>query len=149
LAEPNGALNLLLRKGDSVDVGGGVIKQVDNVTFGVDPETIACPEDGRRSPFNDRGEVALVVYFTDFSSGLFLAQTGLNLSAEKAGNDLHLKFPTLAGKHYRVEYKTNLTDTAWSIFAASVDGTGNQVTVTNSGATAASATGFYRVARTD
>ncbi|MCI0540944.1 MAG: hypothetical protein L0Z50_37560 [Verrucomicrobiales bacterium] len=149
LAEPDGTVNLIARTGDMLNVGGGVLKQLSNVTFGVDPETIASPEDGRRSPFNDRGEIALLAYFTDFSSGLFLAQTGLNLSAEKSGTDLHLKFPTLAGKHYRVDYKTNLTDTAWSVFAASVDGTGGQVTVTNAGAAASNASGFYRVARTD
>ena len=51
-----------------------------------------------------------------------------------------LTFPTLAGQMYQVEYKTNLTDTAWTPVGNPIPGTGNSMSITNdSGA----AQGFY------
>lgn len=68
----------------------------------------------------------------------------LAIKSELAGP----KFPTLSGKHYRVEYATNLPATSWSVLAALVDGTGAEVTVTDAGAMAL-AKRFYRVVRVD
>jgi hypothetical protein len=157
LAEPDGSVSLIVRAGDSFDIGGGALRQLQNVTFGVDAQSLAGPGDGRARPFNDRGEIAFWATWQnppgppDFGShgqALFIARPGLILNAEKAGNDLLLSFPTLAGKHYRVDYKTNLSAAAWPVLAASVAGTGSQVTVTDSGA-ASLGMRFYRVARVD
>ena len=155
LAEPDGTVHLIVRKGDMVDTGSGVMARVSNVTFGADPEFIAGPEDGRRTPFNDRGEVALQIYFDapppplTGSGGLFIAQTGLILRAERIGNDIHLRFPTLTNQNYRVDYATNLiAPIVWSALDSPVPGTGSPVIVTNTGA-AAFAQRYYRVVRTD
>ena len=81
------------------------------------------------------------------SQGLFLARNGIILNATAAGRSILLSFPTLAGKNYRVDYKSSLSAPAWSVAVPSVTGTGDSVTVTN--AVSAGAGGFFRVARTD
>lgn len=155
LAEPDGTVQLLVRKGDMVDTGGGVMAQVSNVSFGANPELVAGPEDGRRTPFNNRGEVALHIYFNappfplNGDGGIFIVQTGINLRAERAGNDIRLRFPTLTNRNYRVDYATNLiVPIVWSALDSPVPGTGSPVIVTNTGA-AAFAQRYYRVVRTD
>jgi hypothetical protein len=148
LADPDGTVNLIARTGDMLDVGGGVMKQISNVTFGVDPEFIAGPEDGRRTPFNDRGEVALVVNFADFSHGLFIARTGIVLSGERVGNDIRVRFPTLSNKTYRVEFATNAPAASWDTLRSPVNGIGTEVTVTDTNATALPRR-FYRAVRLD
>ncbi len=147
LAEPEGSVGLLARSGDMIDGGDGIVRQVDNVTFGTDPVFMAGPEDGRRSPFNDRGEVALLAYFTA-SSGVLIAHSGIYLGVDRSGNDVRVTLPTLAGRTYRVEYSTNLSATSWSVLQNSIAGTGSEVTVTDTNAVALDRR-FYRGVRMD
>lgn len=143
LAEPDGSVNLVVRRGDTIDLGDGQTQQLSDVLFGPNAPIVAGPEDGRPEPFNDLGEIA----FNDDSSGIYLARTGLALSAALVGKDIRLEFPTLAGKHYRVDDKTSLSAPSWSVLDSSVSGTGGEVTVTNS--TPPTTAEFYRVVRTD
>jgi hypothetical protein len=156
LARPDGSVSLVVRTGDLFDIGGSTNVPAF-ITFGDSPETMAGPQDGRACPINDRGEVAFSAswknppgpqYFGSYFSGLFIAQIGLNLSAQIAGNDLRLSFPTPAGKHYRVDSRSNLSTASWSVLVPSVAGTGFSATVTDSGAIRAGPR-FYRVARVD
>lgn len=145
-AEPDGTVNLVARSGDTIDVGGGVQRQIQISYlggFGNDAPLFGGPEDGRPRLFNNRGQILFQA-----SGSLFLAQTGIIISAELSGNDVLLHFPTLAGKNYEVDYKTNLSAAAWSVAVPSVAGTGGEVTVTNS-IMNSSQTGFYQVVRTD
>lgn len=148
LAEADGSVSLIARTGDMIDTGNGTLRQLDNVTFGVDPMFMAGPEDGRRCPFNDRSEVALLADFTDGTGGVFVAQTGINLDVERAGNDIHVTFPTVAGKTYRVDYTTNLPAASWPVLQNSVSGSGGKVRVTDTNAAGLKGR-FYRAVRLD
>jgi hypothetical protein len=149
-------VSLVVRTGDVFDIGGGT-NVPGFISFGDSPETPAGTQDGRACPINDRGEIAFSAqwknppgppYFGSYFYGLFIAQIGLNLSAAIAGNDLRLRFPTVAGKHYRVDSRSNLSTAPWSVLIPSVAGTGFSATVTDSG-TIQAGPRFYRVARLD
>lgn len=144
LAEPDGSVSPVVRTGDAVDIGGGETQRWDDLSLGAESPTVAGPEDGRPQPFNDLGAIV----FNDNSTGIYLIRTGIVLSAARLENDIRLEFPTLADKHYRVDYKTGLTDTAWSVLVPSVAGNGGRVSVTDTNALAFSAH-FYRVVRAD
>ena len=62
---------------------------------------------------------------------------------EKNGANILVKFTTISGRTYRVEYKDDLTSATWLVLAAGVAGTGNVVTVTDAGA-ASLPKRFYR-----
>ena len=64
-------------------------------------------------------------------------------AVEKSGANMLVKFTTISGKTYRIEYKDDLPAAIWSTLVASVSGTGNVVTVTDPGA-ASLAKRFYR-----
>ncbi len=147
LAESDGTVNLIARSGDMIDTGDGTVRQLDNVTFGVDPVFMAGPEDGRSSPFNDRGEIALLAYFTD-TTGVVIAHTGLNIKAERVGNDILIRVPTLTNKTYRVDYATNLPTVFRPVLKDSIMGTGGEVTVTDTNAISVGSR-FYRAVRLD
>lgn len=61
----------------------------------------------------------------------------------KSGADMLVKFTTISGKTYRIEYKDDLPAATWTTLIASVSGTGNVVTVTDPGA-ASLPKRFYR-----
>jgi len=116
------------------------------------------PEDGRASPFNDRSEVLFSArwrnpsgapYFGSFGQGLFIARSGLILTGAKVGNDIVIKFPTIAGKHYRIDCADSLPTSPWLVLMASVLGTGAEVTVTDAGAVSLLKQRFYRVVQLD
>jgi len=56
------------------------------------------------------------------------------VATERSGADILVRFTTIAGHTYRIEYKNDLPDAMWSVLAANVPGTGNMVTVTDAGA---------------
>ena len=64
-------------------------------------------------------------------------------AVEKSGANVLVKFTTISGKTYRVEYKDDLPAATWTVLAAGVNGTGNVVTMTDAGA-ASLAKRFYR-----
>jgi hypothetical protein len=53
---------------------------------------------------------------------------------EKNGADVLLRFTTINGRTYRVEYKDDLPAASWSLLRGNVNGTGDIVTVTDPGA---------------
>jgi len=63
------------------------------------------------------------------------------LSAARSGVSLNLGFPTVINHDYTIQYKTNLTDSAWQNFSTN-SGTGNTVTVPDS---TGSMQRFYRL----
>ena len=62
-----------------------------------------------------------------------------------SGNDVQIIFPTVSGKVYRVERTNDLSIANWTTFTGDVIGTGNEVTVTDSGATSSFGKRFYRL----
>ena len=50
-------------------------------------------------------------------------------SLQPAADGMHLQFPTVAGKTYRVEYSEDLTQNRWSILLDKISGTGTLRTV--------------------
>ena len=139
LADPDGTVSLIARSGDTV--AGHKLAFASLGYYAYEPPNVAGPEDGRRTPINDRGDIL-------FSSGdgLFIARNGIVVNASVVGSGVRLTFPTLAGKHYRVDSKSSLS-APWSVLVPSVNGTGDEVTVTNP--VPSTVTRFYRVARTD
>jgi hypothetical protein len=65
-------LHLIAREGDPLEVAPGDIR----VMAEFDPirtmYSASANEDGRRSSFNDQGQIALTIGFTDGSSGIFV-----------------------------------------------------------------------------
>lgn len=109
------------------------MRTLSNVTFGVDPESHAGPEDGRRTAIDDAGNVALWLNWSNppgppdfggFSQGVFIARTGFRIAAELSGAKRTLRFPTIAERHYRVESATSLNPSAWEVSVDAIVGTG-------------------------
>jgi len=53
------------------------------------------------------------------------------LSVQAEGTNLFLSWPGVAGQTYQLEYKTNLTDSAWTPVGSPVTGAGGTLTLTN------------------
>ncbi len=70
-----GDLRLIVRKGDEIEVSSEDFRTVRSLLFGL--FTASGNQDGRRSGFNDAGQVAFKAGFTDFSEGIFLASPPL------------------------------------------------------------------------
>jgi hypothetical protein len=68
-AQAGDELFLVAREGDDLEVRPGVTKTIDGIEF----VHRVGNEDGRPSAFNDMGQVAMILNFTDDSSGVFLA----------------------------------------------------------------------------
>ena len=64
-------------------------------------------------------------------------------AVEKSGANMLVKFTTISGKTYRVEYKDDLPSAIWTTLVASVNGTSSIVPVTDPGA-ASLPKRFYR-----
>lgn len=157
LAESDGSVNLIACTGQAIDVGSGKLRTLSNVTFGVDAEPNAGPEDGRRTPIDDHGNVAVWLNWSNppgppdfggFSQGVFLARPGFRVTGEIAGPKRALRFPTIAGRHYRIEGGATLDTAGWKPRVDGIVGTGESlvVEVPDAGAPGAQ---FYRVARLD
>jgi len=67
---------------------------------------------------------------------------GVTLTAVNHGGNIGISFPTQPGYAYQVEYKTNLTDAAWTPLGNMISGDGTIQSV-NDGTRAGSR--FYRV----
>lgn len=143
--DPQGVLRLIVLEGNSVDLGGGDVRQISFLTF----QLGGGNQDGLPSSLNDSGAIAFQANFTDASSGVFTAALPVGvlkiLSAQKFNNDIQLKFVTAANHSYRVEYKNNLSDVNWSMLGSSnYSGTGGYLIVPDPGA-ASLTRRFYRV----
>ena len=73
------------------------------------------------------------------------AVTPYSISASVSAGTVSIKFPTLSGHSYTVQYSTSLNPTNWQTLsgASNIAGTGGTVTVTDS--TSGGAVRFYRV----
>jgi len=146
--DSDGGVSLLVRSGDTINASG-VSRALGTVTFGsVGVPIVGSTEDGRPVPFNDNGNV---FFWANMQSGqgLFLAQNGIVLGGVPSGTNFLVQFPTISGKHYRVDYTTNLPPPAtWPVLLPSVLGTGGQMTITNTNG-AVFDQRYYRVVRTD
>ena len=69
--DPFGNLQLIAREGDQLQVAPGDFRTI--TTNGLRFAGGSGNEDGIRSGFNDRGQVAFFAFFTDDSSGLFIS----------------------------------------------------------------------------
>jgi hypothetical protein len=68
----------------------------------------------------------------------------LNLTATISGGNIVISFPTHTGSSYQVQYKNNLSDTAWTSLGSAIAGN-NAVQSATDPDTAASGHRFYRV----
>jgi hypothetical protein len=68
-------------------------------------------------------------------------------TVNRSGNNLSISFPTLAGRHYRVEYKNDLNAADWSILQDNLLGTGGNLTINET--ILAIAHRFYRIVQLD
>jgi hypothetical protein len=148
-------VNLIARSGGTINAGE-VQRQLGTITFGnVGVPALGGPQDGRPVPFNSSGQLLFASTFANSSGqGLFIASTGSGMTGTTltgviSSNGFVVGFPTLTGKHYRVDYTPDLSNSnVWSVFESAVLGTGTQVTVTDTNA-ALVQTRYYRVVRTD
>jgi hypothetical protein len=53
------------------------------------------------------------------------------LNIQISGTNLFLTWPAVAGQTYQIEFKTNLTDPAWTPLGSPLTGTGGSLTLTN------------------
>lgn len=74
--DQSGELKLIAREGDSLDVGGGEVKIIKELRFSTDTGLASLPGsgtlDGRRTGFNNRGQVTFAVSFTDNTHGIVI-----------------------------------------------------------------------------
>jgi hypothetical protein len=73
---------------------------------------------------------------------MLVSASGISLSATRAGSNVAVSFPTLAGANYRVYYRTNLSTGNWTLLNT-VLGDGTVKSVSDS--SAASNQRFYKV----
>ena len=69
----NGLLTLVIREGDQIEVAPGDVRTVLKVFMTTGETFISGGEDGRRMNFNDAGQLAFRVIFTDFSGGILVS----------------------------------------------------------------------------
>ena len=66
----------------------------------------------------------------------------ITLTATLSGGNVTVSFPTLTGSSYQVEYKTHLTDAAWTSLGSPISGNNSLQSVKDS---ATGSSRFYRV----
>ncbi len=79
-----------------------------------------------------------------FSATAQASLSTVSMTAQATGADVVLNWPGLIGQMYQVQYKTNLTDTAWLPLNAPTQGMGAGLSVTNN--LGAAPQRFYRLA---
>lgn len=75
--DEDGQLKLIIREGDLLDVDENPIAEDLRTVNSLFVYSGTSNEDGRRSAFNDRGQLAFLATFTDGTSGIFIANTKL------------------------------------------------------------------------
>ena len=69
----------------------------------------------------------------------------LSVAAAQGGGGVTISFPTVAGVHYQVDERSDLSSSGWSVLVDQVAGTGGVVQVTDPAGSVLTQ-GFYRVA---
>ena len=69
----NGLLTLVIREGDQIEVAPGDVRTVKSVFMNSGETFVSGGEDGRGINFNDAGQLAFRVIFTDFSAGILVS----------------------------------------------------------------------------
>jgi minor extracellular serine protease Vpr len=73
-----------------------------------------------------------------------LSRLELKITAiQKMGNDMHIKFTSIAGATYRVEYRADLANGSWQTLVNNISGTGSVIDITDTGG-ATQGKRFYR-----
>jgi hypothetical protein len=92
-------VELVLGPGESVEVGTGDDRTVVAASFGdaQDLEAHTGGEDGKKSVFNDAGQMAALLEFTDGSVGVFRITVDNGLCEAADGEDLALSDDTVTG----------------------------------------------------
>ncbi|MEM6392184.1 MAG: choice-of-anchor tandem repeat NxxGxxAF-containing protein [Planctomycetota bacterium] len=73
VTDPDGLLTLVIREGDLFDVDDDPLLEDLRTVEDIGIVSFTGNEDGRRSSFNDRGQLAFFASFTDGSEGIFIA----------------------------------------------------------------------------
>ena len=84
----NGVLTLVIREGDQIEVAPGDVRTVLSVFMTSGETAISGGEDGRLINFNDAGQLAFRVIFTDFSGGILVSSFSVPLSSFSIPVDL-------------------------------------------------------------
>ncbi|MCH8824205.1 MAG: hypothetical protein IH984_11945 [Planctomycetes bacterium] len=71
--DPDGLLTLVIREGDQIEVAPGDVRTVLKVFMTFGETFISGGEDGREINFNDAGQLAFRVIFTDGSGGIIVS----------------------------------------------------------------------------
>jgi hypothetical protein len=66
-----------------------------------------------------------------FSAAAQATLNAVSLTAQASGASVVLNWPGLPGQMYQVQYKTNLSDSAWLPLNAPVQGTGASLSLTD------------------
>jgi hypothetical protein len=66
-----------------------------------------------------------------FSAAALATLSAVTMTAQASGGNVVLNWPGLIGQIYQVQYKTNLTDTAWLPLNSPEQGTGASLSLTN------------------
>ena len=84
--EIDNELRLIARTGDLFDVDDDPLVESLREIASFKLPDITGGEDGRLSPFNDAGQLAFMLQFTDGTTGIFVAETGLPGDFNGSGN---------------------------------------------------------------
>jgi hypothetical protein len=152
-SDTGGTLRLLIRQGDSLDLGNGLAPTISTLVFG--PNLSGGPEDGRASPFNSLGQYSLVVIWngsggTPAGSAVVVLNVSSRLylnAPQRVGNNLQLSFATEAGKTYILQSADSAQTLQWNDLTQ-VTGTDETVSVSDPNA-ALLPRRFYRVRQLD
>ena len=82
----NGVLTLVIREGDQIEVAPGDVRTVLSVFMTSGEVAISGGEDGRPINFNDAGQLAFRLIFTDFSGGIIVSSFPIPIPADIDGD---------------------------------------------------------------
>lgn len=118
-ADSAGALEAVINEGAALDVGDGETRTVEN--FG---DLLFVPyffyepngDDGKGSPFNDRGELLFYAAWSqpDPGGGYFVASQFRVQEISINGGNLEISVPSRSGDSYRVLTKENVSAANWN-----------------------------------
>lgn len=132
-ADADGALEPIVMEGDGVEIGNGEIRVITG--FGTGPfHSVYSPngDDGKGTPFNDRGEFVFYAEWVqpEAGAGYFVASQFRIHEIVVSNQDIRITFPSRAGRSYRVGTSQGLIDADWLPAPGSTQGRRWTTTVT-------------------
>jgi len=107
-----GALSLIVRQGDPLQVGPGDMRIISSLSF----EGGSGDEDGFPSGFNDLGQITFWAAFTDGSQGIFIATPAISIKIKtisKTGNTVTITLDSFTGYTFQLQRSLSLTPAAF------------------------------------